>query len=279
MRKIRMIGLDLDGTVLTNDKKVTENTKKTIARAIEEGIVVVPVTGRPLPGIPQELKEIPGMRYAVTSNGARTFDGRRELFGFYLDPDIAASDVRLCMKQNYLYSVFVNGIGCSDRKTHEALLSRFAGTPLYTYMQASRKPADDILALIRDPSTRIENVWLRTPGKAEADAAERSIQSAASGRAQTLRTLPMDVEAVDKNADKGTALRKLGDMLGIRREEIMAVGDSENDIGLLKQAGVSVAMGNAPEKIRLLCQYVTADNEHEGCAEAIRRLALGEETT
>ena len=66
--------LDLDGTLLTSEKVLTENTKRVLSEAISQGVVVLPATGRPLSGIPQEILEFPGVRYALTANGARVID-------------------------------------------------------------------------------------------------------------------------------------------------------------------------------------------------------------
>ena len=70
-RKIRLIGLDLDGTLLSDKKELLPYTREVLRRAIERGIVVLAATGRPWTGIPQELREFPGIRYALTANGAR----------------------------------------------------------------------------------------------------------------------------------------------------------------------------------------------------------------
>ena len=71
---IKMIGLDLDGTVLTTDKKMTPYTREVLQKAIEAGVVVLPATGRPISAISKEFLDIPGVRYALTSNGARILD-------------------------------------------------------------------------------------------------------------------------------------------------------------------------------------------------------------
>ena len=73
-RKIRMIGLDLDGTVFNNEKMITEHTREVLAEAIRQGGVVLPATGRPECGLPEQFLAIPGVRYALTSNGARIID-------------------------------------------------------------------------------------------------------------------------------------------------------------------------------------------------------------
>ena len=74
--KIKMIGLDLDGTLLTDKKELTVRTREVLAKAIRSGIVVLVATGRPWMGVPEELREFPGMNYALTSNGARIIDTR-----------------------------------------------------------------------------------------------------------------------------------------------------------------------------------------------------------
>ena len=71
---IRMIGLDLDGTVFNNEKEITEHTRQVLAEAIRRGVTVLPATGRPQEGLPGQFLAIPGVRYALTSNGARILD-------------------------------------------------------------------------------------------------------------------------------------------------------------------------------------------------------------
>ena len=73
-RQIRLIGIDLDGTLLTRQKELTAASRRALTDAIRAGIEVVPVTGRPLAGVPREVLDIPGIRYVITSNGANTYD-------------------------------------------------------------------------------------------------------------------------------------------------------------------------------------------------------------
>lgn len=75
---IRMIGFDLDGTLLTTDKILTERTKKALEAAADQGVILVPATGRPLCGLPKELLELPFIKYAVTANGARILETKTE---------------------------------------------------------------------------------------------------------------------------------------------------------------------------------------------------------
>ena len=74
MKKIKMIGLDLDGTLLNDKKELTSHTREILTRAIDQGVTVLVATGRPVTGIPEVLRNFPGMRYALTSNGGRILD-------------------------------------------------------------------------------------------------------------------------------------------------------------------------------------------------------------
>ena len=73
-KQIKMIGLDCDGTLLNNNKELTEYSREVLLRAIDQGIIVLAATGRPLTGVPEEILKLPGIRYALTSNGARIVD-------------------------------------------------------------------------------------------------------------------------------------------------------------------------------------------------------------
>ena len=97
-RKIRMVGLDLDGTLLTDKKELLPYTKDVLRRAVEQGIVVLVATGRPWLGVPEELRNFPGMRYALTSNGARIIDRdeNRVIEEQLLSPELAGKALEIC---------------------------------------------------------------------------------------------------------------------------------------------------------------------------------------
>ena len=78
--RAKMIGMDLDGTLLTTQKTLLPYTRKILRRAIDQGMIVLPATGRPFSGLPEEIVHFPGMRYAVTANGGRILDiGQKSL--------------------------------------------------------------------------------------------------------------------------------------------------------------------------------------------------------
>ena len=112
MEKIKMIGLDLDGTLLTDRKEFTDRSKRVLRTAIDSGIVVLIATGRPLTGIPEEIRNFPGMRYALTSNGAKVMDvwENRVVDEHLLSSKLAEKALEICGKYDTLQEVYYDGV-------------------------------------------------------------------------------------------------------------------------------------------------------------------------
>ena len=261
-----MIGLDLDGTLLTSDKELTEESARMLTELSSRGIHIVPVTGRPLHGLPPAVTALPGVRYAITSNGAVTTDlmENRVLRSFYVPPATALPLLRTARERNLVYGIFDGGYGYSDRETYDRMVSFFQGRAALPYILNSRRPSDDIEGFTANPPHGIENFWIVTENREARDRLAADLRE--HTRLHVMLTADRDVEAVHGQADKGMALEHLGMLLGIDSRDIMAFGDNDNDRGMLRRAGVGIAMGNAPERIRYAADYVTEDNEHDGVA-------------
>ncbi len=282
-KKIKLIALDLDGTVLTDEKTITPRTAKAIADAARCGIEVVPVTGRPLSGIPEDLLKIPGIRHMITSNGAITARlSGTEKFSFsgvpaactavteysslrceFLDRASAESIIRLCLERSLTFNIFIDGIGYALPDSCSRLIERFTGTPLDDYVRKSRCPVTDIPALMREKGSRVENIWIKTKDRAERDELDRLIRRC---DVNTVLTAPTDIEVGSPLADKGLALSALAKTLGLSRESILAMGDNDNDLGMLRAAGTAVAMGNATQSVKAMADLTAASNQEDGVA-------------
>ena len=116
MQQIKMIGLDLDGTLLNTKKELTENTRRVLREAIDAGILVLMATGRPYTGIPAELRNFPGIHYALTSNGARVLDTdhNKLLIEQLLPMESAKKALRIFEKYDTLSEIYFDGQGYAD---------------------------------------------------------------------------------------------------------------------------------------------------------------------
>lgn len=272
--RIKMIGLDLDGTVLTEKKELTDRTKAAISKALAQGVVVLVATGRPWRGVPEELRDFPGMRYALTSNGARIIDTveGRVIEEHLLSPRLAQKVLEICGKYDTLQEVYFDGQGYAPAD-QMAVVERYHKNPsMCEYMRKTRLPVKDIRKLVEQENRGLDKVQALFADMDERETAWKELEQEKG--LELVGSLQYNIEINAAGVNKGTGLVNLGRMLGIRRKEIMAFGDGDNDIAMLREAGFGVAMANADEQVKAAADYITLSNEEEGVAEAIERLVL-----
>ena len=276
-RDIRLLALDLDGTLLTDDKRVTPRTAAALERPVRCGLHAVVVTGRPLGGLPEAVTGIEGIRYAITSNGAVTTDLERGevLRTACLEARTAEEIVRLPMERGLIHNVFLGGYGYCEPPYHELLLDKFRGTGAEGYVRRSKRAAESLHALLAEPGALVENIWIVARGAGERDELDRLIRSRWDVR--TVLTAASDLEAGAPGADKGEALLYLARHLGVERAQLAAFGDNENDLGMLRVSGMPVAMGNATEGVKRLAAVVTDSNGEDGAAKVIEAICAARE--
>ena len=272
MNDIRLLAMDIDGTILTREKQLTDRTKAAIEAATDAGIAVALVTGRPYYGIPEELMSLRGLGYIISSNGAVTTDLQENklLRTANLDPEYAQEIISVPRIYDLVYVVFLNGIGYSELEPFDRHIRMIDNPGIETYIRKSRRITYDMDGLIRQAENGIENIWLIAHDQDERNALNREIHEKWDVR--TVLTGKTDVEIGSPLADKGMALSELAAGLGIEKKNILAMGDSGNDLGMLKAAGVAVAMGNAEENVKRLADMVTGSNSEDGAAMLIETL-------
>lgn len=276
MTGIKMIGLDLDGTVFDNEKHISEENKNAIKEALSAGIIVLPATGRPLCGLPREMLQIDGIRYAVTSNGGAIYDLKTRQ-AIYEDciPNGTGIEIAAAMKAaDGLSEVYLDGVCYTDKQQFERALHYPLPPSFIEYMKVSRIPVSDLISFIRESGRGIQKMHMIF-GSKEARLHGFEILKKFHDLAVT-SAMSFNIEVNKKSADKGNGLLALGRLLGIRKEEIMACGDAGNDLEMLKKVGFAVAMDNAEPEIKAAADVVTKSNEENGVALAIRKYALGQ---
>ncbi len=272
--KIKMIGLDLDGTLLTDKKELTERTRKAVSSALEQGVVVLVATGRPWLGVPEELRNFPGMRYALTSNGARIIDTleNRVIEEHLLSPDLAKKALEICGKYDTLQEVYFDGQGYAPADKMACVEKYHKNPSMCEYMRKTRIPVKDIFELVEKENRGLDKVQALFDDMKERSQAWRELKT--DSGLELVGSLKYNIEINAAGVNKGTGLVNLGRLLGIRREEIMACGDGDNDEVMLREAGLGVAMANAEEQVKAAADYVTLSNEEDGVAAAIEKFVL-----
>lgn len=273
MQDIRLIALDLDGTVFNDQKQVTPRTVAAIRAALDKGVTVIPATGRTANGVPPEFGQMPGVRYALTSNGATVTElatGRR-LVSLTFDAEQAIALYDALQEFGGIMALFVDGFAYAAR-SEEALVDKYVPENLRRYFKDTRILVDDVHATLREHPNAIEKFSIIYQSDAVRDAAWEKIASTFAVEATS--SVPRNLELNAPGVTKGRGLMALAKELGLRREQVMACGDSGNDLAMIEQAGLGVAMGNATPDIIAAADYVTLDNNHDGVAAAIEKFVL-----
>lgn len=275
-RKIRMIGLDLDGTVFNNEKMITEHTREVLAEAIRQGVVVLPATGRPECGLPEQFLAIPGVRYALTSNGARIIDlvKRKVIYSQLLPWETAAAVIdEVNTWEHCVWEAYYDGEIFVDANAYRFLDHPDMLPALKSYMRRTRQPVKGLAEKIRREHISMEKMHMVFENTEYRDQKLQEIREKFPDLAfSNATTFNMEINSAD--AGKGKGLVALGKILGISREEIMACGDAANDWDMLQMAGFPVVMGNADEETKKLAAFVTKSNEEDGVAYAVEQYVL-----
>ena len=274
MEKIKMIGLDLDGTLLTDRKEFTDRSKRALRTAIDRGIVVLIATGRPLTGIPEEIRNFPGMRYALTSNGAKVMDvwENRVVDEHLLSAKLAEKALEICGKYDTLQEVYYDGVSYAPADKRD-MIPRYHKNPnMWEYMRKTRTWVEDIFRMVRESDRGLDKIQMLFADMEERTKAWQELSEVEG--LELVGSLGYNIEINAAGVNKGSGLVSLGRLLGIRREEIMACGDGDNDLLMLKEVGFGVAMANAEEEVKKAADYITLSNEEDGVADAIEKFAL-----
>ena len=273
-RTIRMIGVDLDGTLLNSEKQLTAYTREVLKKAIEQEVAVVVATGRPFSGVPDELKHFPGIRYALTANGARILDMQKQkvVYENLLSVESSEKVIDILRKHHAIHEFFVDGVGYMNEDGLKNVYAYFEDPHMAEYLQSTRITVKDVkekLQAMKCEVDKLQGIFRNQKDKEEALEELNTL----SGIVVTA-AMDNNLEINKEGTNKGLGLLQLGKSLGISREEIMACGDGGNDVEMLKEVGFAVAMANGSDPVKKAADFVTVSNDEDGVAKAIERFVL-----
>ena len=266
---IRLIALDLDDTTLLPGGILDGFTRDTLAQATARGIEVVVASGRSFASLPREVLSIPGINYAISSNGAALVDTRsgERIAAFTLRRDCVLRILELFRGE--LFEGFVDGKAYCDARYYADPV-RFGCTPDYVgYVHTTRTPAADMPAFLLSNADRLDSIDVLC-GTAE-HKTELMPKTEAIGSVYVTSSAPKLIEISDAESGKGRALRRLSELLGVPREDIAAFGNGDNDADMLKFAGTGVAVANASDACKNAADIICESNAENGVAKTILR--------
>ncbi len=270
---MKILFLDLDGTLLNDDKEITQGNRAALQKAIEMGHRVVITTGRPLPSakIQNEHLGLTGQGcYIIAYNGGVIYDcgAGKPIYENYLPADVALRAVRVCN------SINVHAQTYDD--THILVEPNHNPIAVEKYSHFSGLPYRQVDTFEGNIGESVPKVLVISYGDRPAlEKASELLREALAGEADCFFSSKSFMEVVAPGLNKGSAIIRLCGLLGVPVADSIACGDQENDILMLKTAGLGVAMANAIDAAKAAADYITVnDNNHDAIAEVVGKFLL-----
>jgi Cof subfamily protein (haloacid dehalogenase superfamily) len=276
---IRLLALDLDGTVLDSKWNLSEVTRKRLREAHDRGVQIVFVTGRRYLTAHPITREFDFPHFVITTAGAVAHSSAGErLFTHVMDPRLVSEVVGHMPSFRPWTFLISDGNGREDLFCESPRLENPHIARYVERNHAFLTRVADLAARLNSPI--IEVVLLGYVAEMR-DAVRQLAEFPMRHRVKVLRTEYLDrdlclLDILDAVTDKGQAVRQLAELLGIAPESVMAIGDNHSDLDMLSYAGYPVVMGNATEELKSAGWPITATNDEDGVAKAIERFILSQ---
>lgn len=265
----KLLAIDMDGTLLNSNKIISKGNKLAIKKAIEKGVKVVITSGRGLKGLEKFLNEVHLRgegQYLIANNGGtiyRTSDFKCISYKGLKGRDLLkAHALSVEYGLNMIAYTHEDSIA-SEENEFTRFETEYVGNPVKIINFSTDVNDEDEITKILFSQTEeiLTKKILEMPKEFYSEY-------------NVVKTMPIVLEIMDKDCNKGYGVKVLADKLGIKKEEIMCIGDEANDIEMVTYAGLGIAMGNAISELKDLAGYVTLDNDNDGVAKAIEKFIL-----
>lgn len=276
MRKIQgIIALDLDGTLLNSQKQLSSRNLYALESAAEAGWEIVPTTGRFYNGMPDFIRELPFIHYAITINGAEVEDLRRHkvIYSAQMPWQQAVEIMELLDDSPVIYDCYMKSQGWMSQGQKDQIDSVVESPHSRKMLHELRNPVPDLKAFLREEKHDVQKVQFFTKDAIERVNMIRELPKKFDNIVVS-SALAQNVEINHIHANKGEALMALAEYLNVDPYDTMAIGDGSNDISMIKAAGMGIAMTNAEQEVKEKARWVTLSNDRDGVAAAIERFCL-----
>lgn len=274
MRDVKLIALDLDGTLLNSDKLLTPRNRAALTAASDAGILIVPATGRFYRGMPEAIRALPFVRYVITINGAQVFDAQtgESIYSAEIPTEEALAFFAYLDTLPVIYDCYVNGWGYITASMQGKAAEYISNIHSLQMVRELRSGVPELKAYLREGGHCPQKMQVFTKNDVPYRDAllqtltERFPQFAIS------TSLPNNIEVNSRDADKGRALLGLAARLGLSRAQTMAFGDGLNDLAMIQAAGIGVAMANGHPKVKAVADMLAEDCDADGVARVVEQL-------
>ena len=264
------IALDLDGTTLDNDGKLSSRNREAIETAISKGVHIIIASGRAFNTLPQKVLEIPGIEYAVTSNGAavcRVPQGE-VLQGLKIKKEVTHRILQLTSNEDVVYEAFIDGHAYADERYVKDPVRYGASEEAVEYVKNTREFIEDMPGFIEEHAGKLDSMDVVVKDDVLREKIYEILEEI-SADIYVTSSVPQLVEISDKNAGKAAGLRYLKEHLQIKKSHMAAIGNADNDKDMIRYAMYGYAVENASESCKKVADQILPANDQDGVAVGI----------
>lgn len=272
MSNYKLIAFDMDGTLLNSKKKIRPETLKAIDKAFAAGKEVILCTGRCIAELKEYMEQLPRLRYIVGVSGALVYDVKEEKEIYMKEiPKEQMHQILESVKRIDVMPHMMNHVSIVSESDFENMEHFGMKGYIPLFDQVATK-VDNLYDYYEEHEMPVVKINLYHTTGEERDKTKDLLKDTGLELVNAEQT---SVEISAKGITKGTGLEQLCKYLGITMDEVIAVGDADNDIDVLSKVGLAIAMGNANEKVKSICDVIVSDCDSDGCVEAVEKYLLG----
>ena len=280
MKQAKLIALDLDGTLFKNNGEISKRDRDAIRRATEAGVPVAIATGRAYTELPIEMLYEVGVEYAITGNGSAIYrlPNQERIFADCLDNEVVIRILEEVAQLDVYYDIYVDGFVYCPKSVCHNIRKMDMPAEIHEHVERTRIVVDDLIEYIRNCGKQVEKTTVNFALLEDGSLLGRQETAEILDRYPQVQYLCggyHNWEFTRAGVTKGTGLHVLADKLEVSIEETMACGDSGNDIPMLREAGIPVAMRNATNVVKEISCYITRSNEESGVSYAVDKFVFG----
>ena len=270
----RLVAIDLDGTLLNSNKQISDEDKQSINSAINKGLKVLVCSGRIYAGARIFARYVGIRGPLIACNGAliRNMETEEVLFSNFLNFEECKRVIDICHRENIYFHIYAGDTMYTEKLEFSSKSYWDKNLTLPEEDRVDIRVVDNIIRDISHEASNIAKLVAISDNLEKLSLIRQRIEK--SNSISVVSSNFDNFEVVNKGVSKGYALKFLADKLGIVKDEIIAIGDNENDYSMLEYAGLGVAMGNAEDGIKGIANYVTASNNESGVSRVLKKFML-----
>ena len=281
---IRIIALDLDGTLLDSEKRLSETNRAALERAAAKGVLIVPTTGRFFGMMPSAVRDLPFVRYAITINGAQVYDRETDtaIVREEIPLDTALAIMETLDRYDVIYDCYRQNWGWMTAALQDKAADYATNEHYLKMVREFRRPVPELKAHLRETAADgdVQKIMLFASNSQASGLSSQvlaAISSEIAARFPEIKVTSSTWNNIELNiasAHKGNALKRFAEHLGFTLDNCMAFGDGMNDFTMVEAAGLGVAMANAEPEVKRIAKWIAPSNDEDGVAAGIAKWVL-----